>query len=1105
VEKIKYLVTIQLLIVLCIIAGKLKAQDKLDSLQNVYNLHIEKYGEDTIAVKILEELFDHTFKVAPYIALEYAAQGKQIAENLKDSLWIAIMNQHIGNIYYVNKVYYLAMESYFAAYEIFVNQHNKKMIAECLLDIGNTYVAQEVFDLAEEYFERSRKIFTEINNQTGLAKAYEMLGVINMRYDEEIAIEMFTNSLHIYDSTKNTLEVANIQLHLAKVYSQTNDIDKAIDQVSSAMIIYRKNNNLYKVAESYLIYGDIYFQKKDFQRSFYYYNLALNLFGQMENDIKLAETYNKICQISLLQNKNTIVIEYAQLALDIGESYSNLNIKKEACYFLAQAYESLNNYKQSLYFHKRYSSIIDSLFNEKKKKQFSEFQVSLETQKQQKEIELLQINSEKDKLELSKDQYRRNTIYTIIISLLIFGVVIIMYFRYKDKERTNLLLFESNQQMQTEIQERKIAEVELRISEEKYRLLFRKTPVGIMQFDDNLKITAFNDRFSQIFKLNKKQVIGRSVSTIFPSEVMSGFNKSIENQGRVYREEREILTRAETVYVSLTVKPYFYNAGTTTEKGGIMIVEDITERKKAENSFLESENKNRALLQLIPDAIFLLNKEGDYIEARIPNNPDASVNYINKNLKDILPPDLLKKYLDAFKKAIDYNTSQYLEYPLTKNGVIRFYEARFIVSHDDKILLIIRDISRLKETEQHLKEAKQNAETANRAKSEFFTNVLSELQEPINTIIDSSNNIKNELTSDNPVLPIISEIYKSCRQIADTIIDIHNLSKLESGKFEFLPEPINPVKIITDIKSIFSQKAKDKNLEIILNYSSDLPTKIIFDEVRMRQILFNLVGNAIKFTNQGSITINLQKHSSNSDNDNDFGLTFEVTDTGIGIPPDKIEKVFEPFMQDDITKTKRYTGVGLGLSVTKKLVNIMNGEIYVESELNKGTTFRIDFESVSHLQSHIDDNEKHEILENIIFNNASVLIVSEDDILTDTFKQQIEELNIDSKKIPYTNKIETIIENTLPNMVAISGAYPPEQINNINVTLRNSPRSILRTIPILIINNPNIKQNSNKFKNQTFEILNLPTSKDDIKSKLRKFLPYAYFNKNNENKTKLTI
>jgi PAS domain S-box-containing protein len=252
------------------------------------------------------------------------------------------------------------------------------------------------------------------------------------------------------------------------------------------------------------------------------------------------------------------------------------------------------------------------------------------------------------------------------------------------------------------------------------------------------------------------------------------------------------------------------------------------------------------------------------------------------------------------------------------------------------------DISERKEAEGALREARDAADKANLAKSEFLANMSHEIRTPMNAILGFSD-LLDALISDPRARSYLAAVTTSGRALLDLINDILDLSKIEAEKLELHLESTSLRSLLADIQHVFSPRAIEKGLSISLLVSPAVPERMLLDEVRIRQVLFNLVGNAAKFTERGGIRINAEVKSSqkNGAPAKYYDLTLEVSDSGIGIPANEVDRIFEAFTQASGQSTRKYGGTGLGLSITKRLVEHMGGSITVQSRQGRGSTFQI--------------------------------------------------------------------------------------------------------------------------------------------------------------------
>jgi PAS domain S-box-containing protein len=384
----------------------------------------------------------------------------------------------------------------------------------------------------------------------------------------------------------------------------------------------------------------------------------------------------------------------------------------------------------------------------------------------------------------------------------------------------------------------------------------------------------------------------------------------------------------------------------------ISIVRDITERKRAEIALQESEEKFRSISASAQDAIIMIDSKGKIsywnraAEEIFGYTRDEVIG--NNAHKLIVPERFFEQHLKAFEKFQWSGKGDALGktlelFGVRKNGVefpVELSLSAVKLKGQRNAIAILRDITERKQAEEELRKAKEAAEEANRAKSEFLANMSHEIRTPLNAIIGMTELIlETELNSEQKEYANV--VQSSSETLLSLINDILDLSKIEAGQMEIEQIPFNLRDVVEGVAEILSLRAQDKRLEFNCYIEPCLPDYVKGDPTRLRQILINLVGNAIKFTETGEVSITVESMPTTNDNlqEDKFRLHFVVSDTGVGISKKEQKKIFTKFSQADSSTTRKYGGTGLGLSIANSLVELMDGRMWLESKPGRGSTF----------------------------------------------------------------------------------------------------------------------------------------------------------------------
>jgi PAS domain S-box-containing protein len=369
----------------------------------------------------------------------------------------------------------------------------------------------------------------------------------------------------------------------------------------------------------------------------------------------------------------------------------------------------------------------------------------------------------------------------------------------------------------------------------------------------------------------------------------------------------------------------------------------IQTRNRAERELMESESRYRDLFENASDLIQSVSPDGRfrYVNPAWRKALGYSEDEIGRmKFLDVVHPAYHERCGELFRKLLAGGEVGRVEVlfvmkggsllPLEGSVTCRFENGKAVATRG-----IFRDIREQKRIEQEMRQAKEAAEAANRAKGDFLANMSHEIRTPLNGIIGMT-----ELTLGTPITPEQREYLSMIRTSADALLsvvnDVLDFSKIEAGRLDIESIEFRLSECVGDLMKGLAFRADEKKLELAYEIPPEVPELLVGDPTRLSQIIVNLVGNAIKFTDHGEVVLRVELEARK---ESEARLHFSVSDTGIGIPRERQQAIFESFSQADASTTRRYGGTGLGLAIASRLVELMRGTIWVESELSRGSTF----------------------------------------------------------------------------------------------------------------------------------------------------------------------
>ncbi len=882
------------------------------------------------------------------IAVTDSSRYHRIACELNQSKLKMILGENVQSLKHILNAVALTKSNQLYQYVAVLNQ-----AAEVYLELSQ-------LELTGQYLYQALKISEHAGFRQQTAIIYTNLAWLKKVQRKYIdAIEYSQKAELLFKSIGDLKGIAEARNVRGLTYLLMEEYDLAENEYAVSLSIRQEINDRRGIAASWYNMADLYLEQEKNAKALELLYKVVEIEKKIGNKPYLSMTFGLIARQLVRDKKYSEALQFLKKSEQEGLNDQSLYIKRDNARSYRFYYEAIGDYKSAYEYQFKYQELNDAIYDRVGSDKLAEYEALYKVEKRDQEIALLnQVKrNQEDQIRIQKIELKQQAtvIVSVVALILLLAFIILRGYKFnqakdrinKELKTLNQEILSKNEHAQSSLLKIQKLQAALKIQEQMYRELIQNASDIICEITGRGKISFINHSINRLLGYSENEVANIDfhtiIHTVHLNSVKEHYKTKAQNLTAFDYYELPVQTKTgEIVWVGLSAS-FFYRQKRLIKIA--VVARDITKQRIAEEELKRSRYEYENLVESIPIGVYKM---------MYTSNRDYKYVYTSPYWNEItgLKVEEISQYPSLFAERIHFDDrASYLSNLSNLTDRKFTWEGRIQVGGQTKYIRIesqqftqngvlihngfLKDVTARKLAELETLKARDLAEKANAAKSDFLANISHEMRTPLNGIIGFSDLLlKSHLTTQQEkyIVPVL----KSARTLLTMIDDVLDFSKIAAQKMVLQKDKIQLQLMVQDLLSYVQFDCDSKKLRLIASIDHQIGDSVIADEMRLRQVLLNLLTNAVKFTDRGEIELAIsQVYAKGSEQI----ILFAVRDTGIGIAASDHEKIFEAFIQADLSTTKRFGGTGLGLTISSQLLRLMDSELKLISEPGMGTTF----------------------------------------------------------------------------------------------------------------------------------------------------------------------